>query len=65
MSLKMRVAFLPFEMVQRRRRKWTEEDVKLWLADQGFDLSEKIKKRPNWKDGRFIFVQPDYDISAR
>jgi len=59
MRLKMRVAVLEHDKITTNPRYWTEETIKKWLADQGFDLSRHIAKSNNWKTKTFYFVQPE------
>lgn len=56
-NIDVRVARLTFEMIKKRPAYWNLKTIKKWLTDQGFNMSRKIIKRPNWKEACWYFIQ--------
>ena len=54
-----KVAFLTYDQVGRHPGKWTEVDVKKYLAEKGFDINRPVVKDHDRLHNRFVFVQED------
>ena len=52
-----KVAFLTYDQVARHAGKWTEADIKKYLAEKGFDLNRPVVKDHDVLNKRFTFVQ--------